>query len=142
MQNSVTAIFPQSQKSHYERTWCRIIKVSALKSNWGRKIVLKGVFFSFIRKTSDNGFNQHWIIKYGVNRNRHRTNYVKVHGTCCWEIMDRNREKQEFRPGQEEEPRVAYISRIKSKKCDWSGKKCENGTWIVKIRLPTYTQWK
>ena len=46
-----------------------------------------------------------------------RTNYISIEGTCCWVIKDRHGETEELGLGQSKEPRIAYISEIKSKKC-------------------------
>ena len=70
-----------------------------------------------IEKTDTKGFSQHWLIKMGTRKDRSRTVYIKVVGTCCWEIADRHGETQEFRPGEEKEPKIWYIKTIKTKKC-------------------------
>ena len=60
-----------------------------------------------------------WV---GVEKYRHRTTSITVQGTCCWEIYGRNGEKQELFPGQRITPSVAYIRKLKTKKCTDSGK--------------------
>jgi len=50
-------------------------------------------------------------------RDRHRFEFIKVHGTCCWEIADRSGETEIFRPGQERVPRIAYVTKIKTVAC-------------------------
>merc|ERR1712051_82303 len=70
-----------------------------------------------IEKVDTNGFSQHWEIKANKKKNRARTEYIKIEGTCCWEISDRHGETEDFALGQEKEPRIAYIFTIKTKKC-------------------------
>ena len=69
------------------------------------------------RKSIKEGFVQVFKIKANENRDRVRTNYISIEGTCCWEIKDRHGETEELGLGQSKEPKIAYISQIKSKKC-------------------------
>ena len=52
------------------------------------------------------------------------TTKITIQGTCCWEIegspwyVEHSSDvKQELRPGQSVHPRIAYIRKLKSKKC-------------------------
>ena len=72
--------------------------------------------FNF-RKSSEKGFAQVFQIKANKEKDRVRTNYISIEGTCCWEIENRNGETEELGLGQSKEPKIAYISQIKSKKC-------------------------
>jgi len=70
-----------------------------------------------IEKVDTDGFSQHWRIKANEKKDRARTDYIKIEGTCCWEISDRHGETEEFALGQEKQPKIAYINQIKTKKC-------------------------
>ena len=74
------------------------------------------VFFEY-RKESGNGFDKSFTIKCNKNKDGCRTNNIEIKGTCCWEIFDRSGNDQEFTPGQDKEPNIAYISKLKTKKC-------------------------
>jgi len=50
-------------------------------------------------------------------KNRHRFQFIRVHGTCCWEISDRYGETEIFGPGQERQPKIAYVSKMKTVAC-------------------------
>jgi len=70
-----------------------------------------------IEKVDTDGFSQHWKIRANEKKDKARTSYIEIKGTCCWEIADRNGETQEFGLGDAKEPRIAYIKTIKTKKC-------------------------
>ena len=74
------------------------------------------VFFEF-RKETDDGFGKSFTIKCNKSKDGCRTNNIEIKGTCCWEIFDRNGNDQEFTPGQDKEPNIAYIRKLKTKKC-------------------------
>ena len=65
----------------------------------------------------DEGFVQVFQIKANKKKNRARTNYISIEGTCCWVIENRHGETEELGLGQSKEPKIAYISQVKSKKC-------------------------
>jgi len=71
-----------------------------------------------IEKTEEKGFVE--VFKHWANRrkNKLRTKKLTVQGTCCWEIYHRSGESQkDLRPGQTITPSVAYIWKLKTKKC-------------------------
>jgi len=70
-----------------------------------------------IEKVDTDDFSAYWLIQANKNSNKARTSHIKIEGTCCWEIADRNGETQEFGLSQEGEPKIAYIKTIKTKKC-------------------------
>jgi len=70
-----------------------------------------------IEKVDTDGFSQHWKIKANEKKDRARTSYIEIKGTCCWEITDRHGETEEFGLGEAKEPKIAYIKTIKTKKC-------------------------
>jgi len=70
-----------------------------------------------IEKVDTDGFSQHWKIRANEKRDKARTSYIKIEGTCCWEITDRHGETEEFGLGEAKEPKIAYIKTIKTKKC-------------------------
>merc|ERR1711971_1217884 len=84
----------------------------------GKMIVEKEFQRGDIEKVDTDGFSQHWTIKANKKRDKARTNNIKIEGTCCWVILDRHGETEEFALGEEKEPRIAYIYTIKTKKCD------------------------
>jgi len=83
----------------------------------GKMIVIPKFRKAKLAKVDTNGFSQHWEIKANKKKDRARTEYIKIEGTCCWEIADRHGETEDFALGQEKEPRIAYIFTIKTKKC-------------------------
>ena len=70
-----------------------------------------------IEKVDTDGFSQHWNIKANKINDRAITCYIKVVGTCCWEITDNYGYTEEFGIGDEKEPKIWYITTIKTKKC-------------------------
>jgi len=70
-----------------------------------------------IEKVDTDGFSQRWEIRINKKRDKARTTFIKIEGTCCWEITDRHGETQDFGLGDEKEPRISYIKTIKTKKC-------------------------
>ena len=78
---------------------------------------LKKIKFMNSRKVVDNGFTKIFGIGCNRRRNRCRTKNIKIEGTCCWEISNRHGETEEFKLGHDKTPRIAYISRLKTKKC-------------------------
>ena len=73
-------------------------------------------FFDF-RKENEDGFGKKFSIQCNKNKDGCRTNNIEIKGTCCWEIFDRHGNSQDFTPGQDKEPTIAYISKLKTKKC-------------------------
>jgi len=70
-----------------------------------------------IEKVDTDGFSQHWLINANKKKDKARTSYIKIEGTCCWEITDRHGETEEFGLGDAKEPKIPYIKIIKTKKC-------------------------
>jgi len=83
----------------------------------GKMIVVPKFRKANLVKVDTDGFSAYWLIRANKNSNKARTSHIKIEGTCCWEIADRNGETQEFGLSQEGEPKIAYIKTIKTKKC-------------------------
>jgi len=98
-------------------TGCDPDNIGGVSGCSGKMIVEETFKRGDIEKVDTNGFSQHWEIKANKKKNRARTEYIKIEGTCCWEIADRHGETEDFALGQEKEPRIAYIFTIKTKKC-------------------------
>ena len=70
------------------------------------------------RKTDELGFEEEFKIWANKKKDRYRTTEITIEGTCCWEIYNRMGESQkDLRPGQNIRPRIAYIRKLKTKKC-------------------------
>ena len=74
------------------------------------------VFFQY-RKDSEYGFDRYFTIKCNKNKDGCRTKSIKITGTCCWEIFNRNGHRNNFIPGQNQRTFIGYISKLKTKKC-------------------------
>ena len=75
------------------------------------------IFLNF-RKTNEVGFVEVFKIWANKKKDKARTTKITVQGTCCWEIYNRMGESQKnIRPGQTITPSVAFIRKLKSKKC-------------------------
>jgi len=83
----------------------------------GKMIVVPKFRKAKLKKVDTDGFSQHWKIKANEKKDRARTSYIEIKGTCCWEITDRHGETEEFGLGEAKEPKIAYIKTIKTKKC-------------------------
>jgi hypothetical protein len=70
-----------------------------------------------IEKSSEAGFTQVFKIWANKKRDKVRTKKITILGTCCWVIEHRYGETQELRPGQSVTPSIAYIRKLKTKKC-------------------------
>jgi len=97
--------------------------LAAPKSNGARgctgKLVVTPPFKKGdIEKTDEVGFVEVFKIWANKKKNKIRTTKITVHGTCCWEIYHRLGDSQkDLSPGQTITPRIAYIRKLKSKKC-------------------------
>ena len=89
----------------------------AVSGCYGKLITTPPFIRDDIEKVDTYGFSQHWIIRENKSVDRFRTCYIKVEGTCCWEIADNNGNTEEFGIGDEKEPKIWYITKIKTKKC-------------------------
>jgi len=83
----------------------------------GKMVVTPSFKRGNIEKVNTDGFSQHWKIRANNKKDNARTTFIKIEGTCCWEITDRHGETQDFGLGDEKEPRISYIKTIKTKKC-------------------------
>jgi len=71
-----------------------------------------------IEKTKDDDFVEVFKIRANRKKDKKRTKKITVQGTCCWEIYSRTGDSQKnIRPGQTLTPSVAYIKKLKTKKC-------------------------
>ena len=82
--------------------------------------------FLHFRKSSEEGFVKVFKIWTNKKIDKQMTTKITIQGTCCWVIegspwiiKHSSDEKQELRPGQSVTPRIAYIRKLKSKKCIW-----------------------
>ena len=70
------------------------------------------------RKTIEDGFEEVFKIWANKKKDAYRTTKITVHGTCCWDIYHRSGHSQkDLKPGQTITPRIAYIRKLKTKKC-------------------------
>ena len=69
------------------------------------------------KKMATHGFSRRYKFLRNYRKNRIRTNYIKVVGNCCWQISGRNHTTEEFRPGEEKKPKIAYIKMFEAKQC-------------------------
>ena len=75
------------------------------------------IFLNF-RKISEVGFVEVFKIWANKKKDKYRTTKITVLGTCCWEIYDRMGASQKnIKPGQTIAPRIAYIRKLKTKRC-------------------------
>ena len=75
------------------------------------------IFLNF-RKTNEVGFVEVFKIWTNKKKDKYRTTKITVLGTCCWEIYDRMGASQKnIKPGQTIAPRIAYIRKLKTKRC-------------------------
>jgi len=71
-----------------------------------------------IEKTTEDGFVFTAWIYANKNKDKYRTKKITVQGTCCWGIYHRSGASQkDLKPGQILTPSVAYIRKLKTKKC-------------------------
>jgi len=71
-----------------------------------------------IEKTKEDGFGYTAWIWANKKTDGYQTTKITVQGTCCWEIYHRLGESQkDLKPGQTLAPSVAYIRKLKTKKC-------------------------
>merc|ERR1712008_160396 len=71
-----------------------------------------------IEKTTEDGFIFTAWIWANKKRDGYRTTEITVQGTCCWEIYNRLGEsRKDLKPGQTITPNIAYIRKLKTKKC-------------------------
>merc|ERR1719400_740502 len=68
-----------------------------------------------IEKVDTEGFSQHWLIKANKRRDTARTNFIKIEGTCCWEITDRHGETQDFGPAMKRNPEFRISKQLKQR---------------------------
>ena len=89
--------------------------------NWFMQVFLSLCINSFhishFRKSSEAGFTQVFKIWANKKKDKVRTTKITILGTCCWVIEHRHGETQELRPGQSVTPSIAYIRKLKTKKC-------------------------
>ena len=79
---------------------------------------LISIFFLPYRKTKEDEFVEVFKIWANKKKDKKRTKKITVQGTCCWEIYSRTGDSQKnIRPGQTLTPSVAYIKKLKTKKC-------------------------
>ena len=72
----------------------------------------------FYRKTNETGFEEVFKIWGNKKKDKLKTAKITITGTCCWEIYSRTGDSQKnIRPGQTITPSVAYIRKLKTKKC-------------------------
>merc|ERR1719319_1856689 len=83
----------------------------------GKMIVVPKFRKANLVKVDTNGFSKHWEIRVNKKKDKARTTFIKIEGTCCWVITDRHGETQDFGLGDEKEPRISYIKTIKTTKC-------------------------
>ena len=69
------------------------------------------------RKKSADGFDKSFTIECNRNQDSCRTNSIEIKGTCCWEIVNRNGDSQDFTPVCHTRSFIPYIRKLKTKKC-------------------------
>ena len=84
--------------------------------NKSNTFLISSKFYHF-RKSSGDGYVQVFQIKANKKKDKARTNYISIEGTCCWVIENRHGETEELGLGESKIPKIAYISTLKTKKC-------------------------
>ena len=92
----------------------------------GALVILPFISLSLNRysKEDDGTYFESWRIKVNKKRDSHRTNNIKISGTCCWKIRSRSGETEVFSPAEDKQPTLAYIERISTQKCSKRKRRC------------------
>merc|ERR1711971_664283 len=83
----------------------------------GQAIVVPDFRRGDVEKSSGEGFSRVFQIKANKKKDKAKTNYISIEGTCCWVIGNRHGETEELGLGESKIPKIAYISTLKTKKC-------------------------
>jgi len=83
----------------------------------GKMIVVPKFKRANLEKVDTDGYDQRWIIKANKDKDRVRTTYITIEGTCCWEITDRHGNSETIKSGWEGVPSISHLKIIDTKKC-------------------------
>merc|ERR1712107_281815 len=83
----------------------------------GKMIVVPKFKRANLEKVDSDGYTQRWKIGANNSKDKVRTTYITIEGTCCWEIEDRHGNSETIKSGWEGVPSISHLKFIKTQKC-------------------------
>ena len=94
------------------------------------KVLLQSSLECYGLHYGDGKSFKNWRIQVNKRKDSHRTDNIKISGTCCWKIKSRSGETQIFSPAEDKQPKLAYIARISTQQCSKRKRRCTQETTL------------